>query len=190
LRPTTDVIEILLSYRIEDKVGDFTLDNATNNDTAIEAIADHFGFEGRRQRQVCYIGHIISLVVKAFPFGKNYQVFEDEIPAVQALEVTTHNLWQKTRPVSKLHNLVTWINESDALTQTLLRLQRDYNKNSPSSPIKVLCLVSDNATCWLSQFHMIERALKLRNFIEDLWDDQVKVYKRSRRSRKDLPLCL
>jgi hypothetical protein len=37
---------------------------------------------------------------------------------------------------------------------------------------------------------MIERALKLRNFIEDLWDDQVKVYKRSGRSGKDLPLCL
>ena len=29
------------------------------------------------------------LVVKAFLFGKNHQVFEDEIPAVQALEVAT-----------------------------------------------------------------------------------------------------
>ena len=36
---------------------------------------------------------------------------------------------------------------------------------------------------------MIERALKLRNFIEDLGDDQVKLYKRSGGSGKDLPLC-
>jgi hypothetical protein len=186
----TEVIEILSSYRIEDKVGYFTLDNGSNNDTAMEAIADHFGFEGGRQRQVRCIGHIINLVVKAFLFGKNHQVFEDETPAVQALEVATHRLWQKTGPVGKLHNLVTWINRSDSLTQALLKLQRDYNEDNPSGRIKVLRLVSNSATRWLSQFYMIERALKLRNFIEDLWDDQVKVYKRSGRSGNDLPLCL
>ncbi|KAK9329543.1 hypothetical protein V1520DRAFT_169671 [Lipomyces starkeyi] len=37
---------------------------------------------------------------------------------------------------------------------------------------------------------MIERALKLRNFIEDLWDNQAKAYCRSHRSKKDIPLCL
>ncbi|KAK9310862.1 hypothetical protein V1524DRAFT_169772, partial [Lipomyces starkeyi] len=37
---------------------------------------------------------------------------------------------------------------------------------------------------------MIERALKLRNFIEDLWDNQAKAYSRSNRSKKDIPLCL
>jgi hypothetical protein len=144
-----EVIEILSSYRIEDKVGYFTLHNASNNDTATVAIADYFGFEGGRQRQVRCIGHIMNLV-KAFLFRKNHQVFEDEIPAVQALEVATHKLWQKTGPVGKLLNLVTWINRSDALTQALLRLQRDCNENKPSRRIKVLRLVSDNATHWLS----------------------------------------
>ena len=163
---------MLSSYRIEDEVGHFTLGNASNNDTA------HGGY--CRSLRVC----------EGLLFGKNHQVFEDEILAVQALEVASRRLWQKTGPVGKLHNPVTWINRLDTLTQALLKLQSDYNENNPPRRIKVLRLVSDNATRWLSQIHMIERALKPRNFIEDLWDDQVKVYKRSGLPGKDLSLCL
>jgi hypothetical protein len=147
----TEIIETLSLYRIEDKVSYFTLDNASNNDTAIKAIADHFGFKGRHQHRVCYIGHIINLVVKAFIkaflFGKNHQVCKEEVLTVQELEAATYKLGQNTRLVSKLYNLVTWINRSDALTQALLKLQRDYNENNPSRRIKVLRLVSDNVTC-------------------------------------------
>ena len=185
-----EVIEILSSYEIDDKIGYFTLDNATNNDTAMEAISDHYGFEDGPQRRIRCIGHIINLVVKALLFGKNYQAFEEDIPTVQSFEIARHKLWQKTGPVGKLHNLVTWINRSNTLTQAFLQLQKDYNNKNPSKPIKVLHLVSDNATRWLSQFYMIERALKLRNFIEDLRDDQLKAYRRSSRSEKDLPPCL
>jgi hypothetical protein len=78
----------------------------------MEAIADHSWFEGGRQRRC--IGHIINLAVKASLFGKNYQLFKDKIRPVQALKVFTHRLWQKTGPVGKLHNLLTWINRSDS----------------------------------------------------------------------------
>jgi hypothetical protein len=185
-----EIIEILSSYGIGNKIGYFTLDNASNNDTAMEAIASHFGLKDGHQSRVRCIGHIINLVVKALLFGNNHQAFEEEIPNVQALDVAAHKLWQNTGPVGKLHNLVIWINRSSNLTHDLLNRQRLYNENNPSTPVQILRLVSDNATRWLSQFNMIERALKLRNFLEDFWDDRVKAHKRSGRSEKTLPLCL
>jgi hypothetical protein len=186
-----EIIEILESYDIGDKIGYFTLDNATNNDTAMVAIAKHFNLPGKGlPRRVRCIGHVINLVVKAFLFGTGYEAFEDELPAVQALEVASHNLWLKQGPVGKLHNLVTWISRSDLLTQSFLRRQKDYAEKNPSRPYKVYHLVVDNATRWLSQYHMIKRALRRREILEDLWDDELKTFRRSGRSDKDLPLCL
>ncbi|KAJ3495227.1 hypothetical protein NLG97_g3547 [Lecanicillium saksenae] len=41
-----EVADTISAFGIQDKIGYFTLDNATNNDTAIEALATEFGFDG------------------------------------------------------------------------------------------------------------------------------------------------
>ena len=51
-------------------MGYFTLDNAGNNDTAMEVIAGELGFDSTQRRVRC-IGHIINLVVIALLFGKD-----------------------------------------------------------------------------------------------------------------------
>ena len=56
--------------------------------------------------------------------------------------------------------------------------------------VKVVHLVPDNATRWLSQYYMIHRALATKTFIEDLCDEQIKAVRRSNQSDKQLPPCL
>ena len=185
-----EIIEILESYEIGDKIGYFTLDNAANNDTAMEAIAKRFNLPGgSQQRRIRCIGHVINLIVKALLFGKGYEALEDDLLYDESLEAASHNLWLKQGPVGKLHNLVTWINRSDALTQSFLRRQKDYADKHPSMHFKVLHIVVDNATRWLSQYHMIKRALRRKEILEDLWDDELKAFKRSNRG-KEPPPCL
>ena len=62
--------EIIKPYNIIDKIGYFTLDNASNNGTAMQYIArklhEHdLSFNPIERRFRCF-GHVINLVVKAF----------------------------------------------------------------------------------------------------------------------------
>ena len=102
-----EIIEIIESYRIGHKIGYFTLNNASNNSTAVAAIVKHFDLPTKKNlRWVQCIGHVINLIIKALLFGKSHKAFKDELPAVQALKVASHNLWLKQGPVGKLYNLV------------------------------------------------------------------------------------
>ena len=144
---TAEIIEIIESYRIGHKIGYFTLDNASNNGTAVAAIVKHFDLPIKKNlRWVRCIGHVINLVVKALLFGKSHEAFEDELPTVQALKVASHNLWLKQGLVGKLYNLVTWINRSDYLTQSFLRRQKDYTVKNPSKKYKVYHIIVNNTT--------------------------------------------
>jgi hypothetical protein len=76
------IIEILESYEIsEEKIGYFTLGNAQNNDTAMDAIGERFKFHGKKRRGRCF-GYVINLVIKAILFGKNADAFESRFSAV------------------------------------------------------------------------------------------------------------
>ncbi|XP_044724115.1 restless-like transposase [Hirsutella rhossiliensis] len=72
------ILEILESYEILDKVGYITLDNAGNMDTATEEIAEALGFDPKKRRVRCF-GHVLNLVVKALLFGHKADAFEAEI---------------------------------------------------------------------------------------------------------------
>ena len=61
--------EIVTTYGIRDKVGAFQMDNATNNDTALDALALTIPRVDRKQSRLRCFGHIINLVVKALLFG-------------------------------------------------------------------------------------------------------------------------
>ena len=103
-----EIIEILKSYDIRDKIGYFILDNATNNNTTMVAIAKHFNLPGKGlPHRVHYISHIINLIIKALLFSTSYKAFKDKLPRVQALNIASYNLWLKQGPVGKLYNLVT-----------------------------------------------------------------------------------
>jgi hypothetical protein len=63
------ILPVIQSLNIEHKLGAFQMDNATNNDTALEALTiDIPGLDVRQQRLRC-LGHIINLVVSSLLFG-------------------------------------------------------------------------------------------------------------------------
>ncbi|OAQ58122.1 restless-like transposase [Pochonia chlamydosporia 170] len=164
----TEVLYTIEAFGIEENIGYFTLDNAENNDTALEAIGKKLGFNGARRRGRCF-GHIVNLSAKALLFGKDTDAFEEQLSGAEALSEAEYELWRQKGPVGKLHNFVVDVDRSDRLTYLLKELQEydismsDDPKIRSKSPVSV---VLDNDTRWLSQLYMIRRALRLRRYFE------------------------
>ncbi|KAM4067718.1 restless-like transposase [Hirsutella rhossiliensis] len=93
------ILEILESYEILDKVGYITLDNAGNMDTATEEIAEALGFDPKKRRVRCF-GHVLNLVVKALLFGHKSDAFEAKINGEPVLDAVQHEIWRKKGPVT------------------------------------------------------------------------------------------
>lgn len=111
-------------FTVERLIGYFTLDNASNNDTALLAISRHLQRIGihdfdPEQRRICCYGHVLNLVVKAFLYGSDEELLElaiiergedDEITAEDfEFELAA---WKKLGPLGKLHNALTFIRGS------------------------------------------------------------------------------
>lgn len=190
------ILEILESYEILDKVGYITLDNAGNMDTATEEIAEVLGFNPKKRRVRCF-GHVLNLVVKALLFGHKAEAFEAEIDGEPALNAAQHEIWRKKGPVGKLHNMVHWIHRSDKLTYQLRMLQEEFFSHSDNPKIQVkkpVDVVLDNLTRWLSTLYMMRRALELRPFLEDLIEKVTLEFNKECRNgikrKGEIPLCL
>ncbi|KAG6978931.1 hypothetical protein FOFC_18066 [Fusarium oxysporum] len=164
------ILEILESYEILDKVGYITLDNAGNMDTAMEEIAGTLGFDPKKRRVRCF-GDVLNLVAKALLFGYKAEAFEAEVDGESGFGTARHEIWRKIGPIGKLHNLVHWIHRSDKLTYRLRALQEEFFQHSDNPKIrarKPVYVVRDNQTRWLSTLYMMRRGLLLRPFLEDL----------------------
>ena len=64
-------------------IGYFTLDNASNNDSALVEISSlllniNIVFDPIKRRLCCF-GHVINLVVKSFLWGTDVEAFRNEL---------------------------------------------------------------------------------------------------------------
>ncbi|RKK15430.1 hypothetical protein BFJ67_g17957, partial [Fusarium oxysporum f. sp. cepae] len=177
-----EVLDVLHTLGVSpEKIGYFTLDNAENNDTAMEVIGAELGFDGRLRRGRC-IGHTINLSAKALLFGKNSNAFEQQLSGAEALSDTEYAQWRKKGPVGKLHNIVVDVRISHRLIYLFKEVQKDEINRAATLKLrskKPLKLIIDNDTRWLSQLYMIRRALRLKTSIELLlikykaqWEDE------------------
>ena len=73
-----EVCKVLSFWKLDDRIGFFTLDNATNNDTAMKAIGDTFGFDGTERRLRC-APHCINRVVRAMLYGNETKSLADAL---------------------------------------------------------------------------------------------------------------
>ncbi|GKT96936.1 hypothetical protein Ct61P_14786 [Colletotrichum tofieldiae] len=120
-------------------------------------------------------------------FVRDEEMLED-------LDPDDFDKWTKKGPVGKLHNLVVWAHRSNKAISILRKLQEeDPDKSYPGT----LDVVLDNGTRWLSQYYMIERAIRLRRYLEELIDITIQSGKKFPRSRSklteppsSLPPCL
>jgi hypothetical protein len=62
--------------------------NATNNDTYIEALSLKYGFNPLHRR-LRYSGHKINLIARAMLWGVDEEAFENELTAI---DLKDHNL--------------------------------------------------------------------------------------------------
>lgn len=181
-----EVLEIIDSYGIKNKIGYFTLDNAENNDSAMAVIGGELGFDGRKRRGRCF-GHILNLSAKALLFGSNPEAFENQLSGAAALSETEHDLWRRRGPVGKLHNLVVDIDRSDVLTYLLRGVQQadmDQSIDPRVRARKPLNIVVDNDTRWLSQLYMIRRAIKLRPYLDVMILKHKQAWEQDNRSKR------
>ncbi|KAK8073310.1 restless-like transposase [Apiospora phragmitis] len=166
------IIKLIDSYNIGNKVGYFTLDNASNMDTAMDFIGNAYRFDGRRRRGRCF-GHILNLAAKALldPKGSttdDIRTFDDS-DDIDILTNAKYEEWRQQGPVGKLRILMIAIDQSDRLNDIFLTVQKnDYaDSNNPADHRKKpMQLVKDNQTRWLGTYHMIKRGIKLRQYIE------------------------
>lgn len=182
------VMEVLDEFELiaNDKVGYIILDNAASNESAVEEIGHKLQWQNPASRRIRCFGHILHLVAKALLFVTDSNALED-------LDADDFSEWAKRGPVGKLHNLAVWINRSNKATAILRRLQdEDPDKDYPGT----LNVILDNSTRWLSQYYMIERAIKLRRYLEELGDITIQSSKKSQRTRNSrtemaspLPKC-
>ncbi|KAF6517513.1 hypothetical protein HZS61_003074 [Fusarium oxysporum f. sp. conglutinans] len=181
-----EVLEIIDSYGIKNKIGYFTLDNAENNDSAMAVIGGELGFDGRKRRGRCF-GHILNLSAKALLFGSNPEAFENQLSGAAALSETEHDLWRRRGPVGKLHNLVVDIDRSDVLSYLLRGVQQadmDQSIDPRVRARKPLNIVVDNDTRWLSQLYMIRRAIKLRPYLDVMILKHKQAWEQDNRSKR------
>ena len=102
------VIAVIKDFGIKnEQIGYFMLDNATNNDTAMMAIAKEFNFNPIERRLRCS-GHIINIIARHLLYGYNPDLFkaEDMVPKDIKAQLQT---WRKRGPVGKAHNLIVWV---------------------------------------------------------------------------------
>jgi|SRR5271163_624960 len=157
------VLDVLDEYEITpDRLGVFTLDNATNNDTCLQAIGKAYGWsrnDWKRYRLRCF-GHIINLVAQAFIFGAESELFEETLKAYERdIESGKTKLWELRGPIGKLHFIVAYIRKTPQRRQEFARPGDGIDP--PSYEPK-----QDNATRWNSVYQMIKRALQLKDHMD------------------------
>jgi hypothetical protein len=79
------VTEVIKKYEFGHKLGAFMMDNAKDNDYALNTLSQVFVIDTKRSRMRC-LGHIINLVVKALLFGKGVSKLQRELTGASDAE--------------------------------------------------------------------------------------------------------
>ncbi|KAJ6437909.1 hypothetical protein O9K51_09331 [Purpureocillium lavendulum] len=160
-------LTVIDSYGLHGQVGYFTLDNAYNNDTMLQAIAKACDFDTAHRRLRCN-GHIINLAVQAFLFGRNKDASDEALRQVSQLSKDeqegvadrrdTATAWRRHGALGMLHNLVVWVRSSGQRYQAF-------------SKAAGRMIPQDNSTRWNSWYLMIHVAIKARKEVNSFIDD-------------------
>ncbi|KAL5610641.1 hypothetical protein FOBRF1_006758 [Fusarium oxysporum] len=71
-----EVADTICAFDLQDRIGYYTLDNAANNDTAMEALAAEFDFDKDEHRIRC-APHFLNLAVRAMMYGSKSDNFDE-----------------------------------------------------------------------------------------------------------------
>ena len=113
-------------------------------------------------------------------FGSDVESFEHELGNITA-EVVELITWRRKGPIGKLHNLIRYITHSSGRREAFDKLQvaafesRVDDEDGALTP-RPKQLIRDNLTRWNSWYDAAERAIELRQFIDEFTDDELTDY--------------
>ncbi len=155
--------EVLNDYGIDaEKLGWFVLDNASNNDTALSELLKSILFDLLKKRLRC-AGNIINLAANAFPYCQNPKDIERQLTFDQS-EVSRLTLWRQRGAVGKLHNFVFNITRSPRRRTIFDKCQEENLALADHD--EIYALIRDGGVRWNSTYMMIERAIKLKDSLD------------------------
>jgi hypothetical protein len=165
-------------YDLRSRFGNAVTDNASENGACIDLIAQDLKIDAKKRHVLC-MGHVINLVAHKVLFGTDAEAFEQELEGTVTTEMVELNSWRKKGPIGKLHNLIRYINHSPNRRDVFLGLQpavADPLRDHPESQKEPLHLIRDDLTRWNSWYDAAERALLLRNAIDEFVDQELLEY--------------
>ncbi|OBS17235.1 hypothetical protein FPOA_12262 [Fusarium poae] len=133
-----EIIEILESYEIsEEKIGYFTLDNAQNNDTAMDTIRERFKFHGKERLSISF-GEREVRSASSIIFIQRLEFDASEDPRVRIrkpLNVVADN---ETRWLSQLYMIRRALKLRPYLETLVLKHKQEWEKDNTSKRSKRL----------------------------------------------------
>jgi hypothetical protein len=173
---------ILDHFKLRQSFGYAVTDNASENRACLNLMADDLGFDASKRHVLC-MGHVINLVAHKVLFGSSVEAFEHELSNVTA-EVVELQTWRRKGPIGKLHNIIRYITHSAERQDAFINLQiaaadtlDDAEGGFSNSRLQPLYLVKDNVTRWNSWYDAAERAIHLRQYIDDFIEDELSSYR-------------
>lgn len=168
--------ELVEHFDLTTRLGNVVTDNASENSACIALLATQYAIDPK-QRHVLCMGHVINLVAQQVLFGSDIDAFEPEL--VTTSEQLELQQWRKKGPIGKLHNLVKYITHSSNRQDRFHEVQRDQPvplQSQKDSAKDSYDLIKDNRTRWNSWFDAAERALDLKQSIDDFVDQELEDY--------------
>lgn len=157
------ILTVVDRYSLQNKVGCFQLDNASNNKTAIEAIAAQLPTVDPQEQQLRCLGHVLNLVVRAILFGNGLSATQKELAGANDKE--EFEIWRRHGSIGKLHNLVKYINRTEQRQSAFKKAQAIAAAVSDDFTFNCK-LIADGGVRWNSTYLMIERALKVESALD------------------------
>jgi len=160
---------VVKEFEIVDRIGYFTGDNASNNDTALRCLNRRIraeggiGFDVGERRLRCF-AHDMQIAVKGLLFGpkaKELETYEETADvSEEEKEEWIKVKWRAFGAIGKLHNIIKYIRISPKRRAGFKTLLQDLEKRSVKVP------VMDNDTRWGSVATMVEYGLENRDGID------------------------
>ena len=168
----------------ENRRGYFVLDNAINNDAAIDALSEEYNFCApyRRLRCTC---HIINLAAQTVIWGKDKEAFENNKENLDEEEKLMEE-WRKHGPIGVLFDVISSICTPQA-RQLLERFQIEEAKRLKKQGFRPKELVKPVKTRWNSYHACFERAAELAGPIDAYIDFRAQDYRAETASRRREP---
>jgi hypothetical protein len=143
-----------------DRLGYFVLDNATNNDTAVAALARVYDFDATHQRLRCG-PHTLNLIGQAIIFSKDREAYNNAAEQLNTEQLYMRE-WRKDGPLGVLIDVINFI-KTPQQYELFREFQSAANAELPAGErLRTLEPVKPVVTRWNSYYASFARATRLQ----------------------------